>query len=110
MHMMIEITPNTALRIASSCKRDSNPQQLHDETKVLLIVINLKLHATQLKQLTQTQTYPLHDFSAYSNPPRNTKATIFHKIEHTKIIISDPDVISEKYRENLELIHTPFTS
>ena len=26
--------------------------------------IHLKLHATQLKQLTQAQTHPLHDFNA----------------------------------------------
>ena len=38
---------------------------------------HLKLHATQLKQLTQTQTHPLHDLNAYLNPPRNRKATIF---------------------------------
>ena len=46
---------------------------------------HLKLHATQLKQLTQTQTHPLHDLNAYLNPPRNMKATVFHNNEHTNI-------------------------
>ena len=32
--------------------------------------IHLKLHATQLKQLTQTETHPLHDLNAYINLPK----------------------------------------
>ena len=71
---------------------------------------HLKLHATQLKQLTQTQTHSLHDLNAYLNLPRNMKATIFHNNEHTNIIISKPDITSEKCRENLKHIHTTITS
>ena len=71
---------------------------------------HLKLHTTQLKQLTHTQTHPLHDLNAYSDPPRNMKATIFHNNEYTNIIISDPNVTIEKYRENLKHIHTSITS
>ena len=36
-----------------------------DEIKVLPMDTHLKLHASQLKQLTQTQTYPLHNLNAY---------------------------------------------
>ena len=72
--------------------------------------IHLKLHATQLKQLTQTQTHPLHDLNAYLNPPRNMKATIFHNNEHTNIIISKPNITPEECRENLKHIHTTITS
>ena len=50
--------------------------------------IHLKLHATQLKQLIQTQTHPLHDLNVYSDPSSNMKATIFHNNEHIKTIIS----------------------
>ena len=50
---------------------------LHDETKVLSMNTHLKLHASQLKQLIQTQTHSLHDLNVYLNPPRNMKATIF---------------------------------
>ena len=71
---------------------------------------HLKLHATQLKQLTQTQTHPLNDLNAYINPPRNMKATIFYNNEHTNIIISKPDITSEECRENLKHIHTSITS
>ena len=53
---------------------------------------HLKLHATQLKQLTQTQTHPLHDLNAYLNPPKNMKATVFHNNERTNIIISKPGI------------------
>ena len=70
----------------------------------------LKLHATQLKQLTQTQTHPLHDLNAYINPPINMKATIFHNNEHTNIIISKPDITTEECRKNLKHIHTTITS
>ena len=71
---------------------------------------HLKLHASQLKQLIQTRTHPLHDLNAYLNPPRNMKATIFHNNEHINIIISKPAITPEKCRENLKHIHTAITS
>ena len=71
---------------------------------------HLKLHATQLKQLTQTQTHSLHDRNAYLNLPRNMKVTIFHNNEHANIIISKPDRTTEEHRENLKHIHTTITS
>ena len=71
---------------------------------------HLKLHAVQLKQLTPTQTQPLHDLNAYIHPPRNMKVTIFHNNEHPNIIISKPDIILEVCRENLKHIHTTITS
>ena len=71
---------------------------------------HFKLHATQLKQLTQIQTHPLHDFNAYSDPPRNMKTTIFYNNEHTNIIISKLDITPEECRENLKHIHTMITS
>ena len=70
----------------------------------------LKLHATQLKQLTQTQTHPLHDLNAYFNLPRNMKAIIFHNNKHANIIISKQDITSEECRENLKHICTTITS
>ena len=71
---------------------------------------HLKLHAAQLKQLNQTQTHPLHGLNAYSDPPRNTKVTMFHINEHTNIIISELDITPEEYKENLKHIHTTITS
>ena len=65
---------------------------------------HLKLYATQLKQLTQTQTHPLHDLNAYSDPPRNMTATIFHNNEHTNTVISEPDITPEECKENLKHI------
>ena len=63
--------------------------------------IHLKLHATQLKQLSQTQTHSLHDLNAYLNPLRNMEAAIFHNNEHTNIIISKPDITPGNCRKNL---------
>ena len=51
---------------------------------------------------------PLYDLNAYSDSPRNMKATIFHNNEH--IIISDPNITPEKCRENLKHIYTTITS
>ena len=70
---------------------------------------HLKLYATQLKQLTQTQIYPLHDLNVYLNSPRNMKATIFHNNEQITIIISKSDITPEECREKLH-IHTTITS
>ena len=106
----LQTIQNTALRIATGCTKDTNTQHLHDETSVLPIRTHLKLHATQLKQLTQTQAHPLHHLNADSNPPRNMKATIFHKNEYTDSITSDPDITPEECKANLKHIHTTITS
>ena len=90
--------------------QDTNTQHLHNKTKVLPMDTHLKLYAAQLKQLTQSQKYPLHDLNAYSDLPRNMKATIFHNNEHTNIIISKPDIRLEECRENLKHIYTTITS
>ena len=71
---------------------------------------HLTLHATHLKQLTQTQTHPLHDLNAYINLPRNMKATIFHNNEHINILNSKPDIRPRKCRKNLKHGHTTITS
>ena len=72
--------------------------------------IHLKLHATQLKQLTQTPAHRLRVLNAYSNPPKNTKATIFHNNAHTNIIIAEPNLANEECRENLKHNYTTITS
>ena len=66
----------------------------------------LKLYSIQLKQLTQTQTHALHDLNAYSDPPRNIKAIIFHNNEYTNSIVSELNITPEKCKENLKHIHT----
>ena len=73
--------------------------QLHDETKVLPMDTHLQLHGTHLKQLTQTQTHHLHVLNAYSDSPRNIKATIFHNNKYTNTIISDLNITSEESEE-----------
>ena len=57
----LQTNQNTTLQIATGCTPDTNTQHQHDETKVLPVDTHLKFHATPLKQLTQTQTHPLHD-------------------------------------------------
>ena len=54
------------MQIAFGCTRDTNTQHLYDETKVFPMDTHVKLHPTELKQLTQTQTHPLHDLNLLS--------------------------------------------
>ena len=81
--------------------QNTNTQQVHDKTNVLSSSNHLKFHATQLKQLTQTQTHTSHDLNAHLDLPRNIKSTIFHNNEHINIIISDPYTTNERERDIL---------
>ena len=54
----LQTIQNTALHIATGCTQDTNTQHLHNEIKVLPMDTHLKLYATQLKQLIETQTHP----------------------------------------------------
>ena len=49
----LQTIQNTTLQIATGCTRDTNTQHLYDEIKVLPIDIHLKIHASQLEQLSQ---------------------------------------------------------
>ena len=64
----------------------------------------------KLKQLTQTKTHSLHDLNAYSDPPRNTKTTIFHNNDHNNIIILKPNITFEECRGYLKHTHTTTTT
>ena len=67
----------------------------------------LKIHATQLKQLIQTQTNPLHNFNAYSDLLKKKKATIFHNNEHTNIIITQPAIRKVEKTSNTITLLSP---
>ena len=60
---------------------------------------HLKLHTTQLKQLTQTKTRPLHNLNAYSDPPKHIKKIIVYNNEFINIIISDPNIAAEECKK-----------
>ena len=49
----------------------TNIQDLQDKTSVLPMGIHLKLHATHLKQITQTQTHFIHYLNARLDPRIN---------------------------------------
>ena len=50
------------------------------------------------------------DLNAHSDLPRNIKFTIFHDNDQTNIIISDPDIAPEEFKENFKHIHSTITS
>ena len=106
-------TPNHSKRSFANCywlHTRYKHSTLHEKIKILPMDTHLKLHATQVKQLTQIQTHLLHHLNSNSDPPTNMKATIFYNNEHTNIIISKPDITLEECRENLKHIHTTISS
>ena len=99
------------LRFQTSCTRAQTVNTFTTKpVSGLSMGIHLKLPATQLKQLTRTQTQILLDLNAHSDSPRNMKSAIFHNNDHTNTIISDLDITPEEGRENLKHIHTTITS
>ena len=69
---------------------------LHDENKVLPM-------DNQLKQLTQTQTHPLHDLNAYLNPPRCIGAIgmYWHCITEYNLAANDNTAYAQESRAKL---------
>ena len=66
----LQVTQNTALRIATGCTPDTNTQHLHDETHTLPIKEHLQLHASQIRQKLQHPTHPLHYITTQQTTPR----------------------------------------
>ena len=66
-HYQLQIIQSIALYIATGHTQDTNTQNLLDKTRVVLTDIHLKLHATQLKQLNQTQTHPFYLLNVHSD-------------------------------------------
>ena len=56
-HQHQETVNHSEHSFAHSCWRHINIQGLQDATSVLPMGTHLKLHATHLKQMTQTKTY-----------------------------------------------------
>ena len=52
----------------------------------------------------------LHVLNAYSDLPRNMKATIFCNNKQTNIIVSDSNITTEQCRANLKHIYSTITS
>ena len=83
------------------CPSNDDDEHTFDECPSFqwTLIKHHQLHATQLKPVTQT--HPLHDLNAYSDSPRNIKATIFQNNNHT-IIISKLDSTPKECQEDLE--------
>ena len=67
----LQTIQNIGLFISIGCTRDTNIQSLLDKAIVQPMGTYLILHATDLKQMTQTQTHPLHNLNAHLNPQIN---------------------------------------
>ena len=103
----LQIVQNTALRIATGCTHDTNTQHLHDETNVLPIHQHLQLHASQIRQIAQHPTHPLHKLTIHPHTPRLKKQTTFNNINYTTNIDTHPDTVTQQQiSANSTQIHT----
>ena len=91
----LQITQNTALRIATECITDTNAQHIHDETHTLPIREHLQLHTSQLKHKPHT--------------PRRNKQTTYNNTDYTTEF--DTNTIDDaKMKTNMKDIHTTIVS
>ena len=104
----LQITQNTALKIATGCTTDTNTQRLHDETHTLPIREHLQLHASQIRQKSQHPTpHPLH----HNTTPRRKKQTTYNNTDYTTNIDTNPNTIDDaKIKTNMKHIHTTIVS
>jgi hypothetical protein len=73
----LQITQNTALRIATGCTADTNITHLHQETEELPVKEHLTLHANQLKTKALIQDHPLNNLHQQQLPRRKRKLSLF---------------------------------
>jgi hypothetical protein len=104
----LQVTQNTALRIATGCTLDTNTSHLHKETQVLPLSEHLKLHGSQLRQKAQHPLHPLHNMTIQTPHIRNMKQTIFQNTNnYTLNIDMDPgDANAGVITQNLKTIHS----
>lgn len=104
----LQVTQNTALRIATGCTADTNIHHLHEETEVLPVSYHLKLHASQLKEKTKLPAHPLHSLRTQPDPPRQKKVTIFQNSNNytTEIKSNTQNIEPETITNNMKQIHT----
>ena len=71
---------NSALRIATGCTRDTNSQNIHEESKVLPLNDHIQLHASQLKQNSKLSGHPLHNLNKHKTRSRHKRETIHDNV------------------------------
>ena len=107
----LQITQNTALRIATGCTRDTNTEPLHDETHTISIREHLQLHASQKRQKSQQPTHPLHYITTQQTTPRRKKQTTYNNTDYTTNIDTNPNTLDDaKIMKNMKHIHTTIVS
>ena len=101
----LQITQNTALRIATGCTNTTPIQHLQDETKVLPLMTNMDMRGTQQYTSTSSPTHPLHYMQTPTITPRhihNTPAEHFRNLYQS--LPPCPENLSERAH-----IHRVFT-
>ena len=109
----LQITQNSALRIATGCTSDTNTQHLHIEIKTLPLSNHLKLHASQLRQKSLLPTHPPHDLTQLHKPPRDMKETIFYNWNNKTTNLKNDtkqQPTLDTITQNIKKIHTKVVS
>src|SRR5579872_5712541 len=101
----LQITQNTALRIATGCTADTNTTHLHQETQTLPLKTHLTLHANQLKTKA-TQQHPLHTLLNQPTPRRKQKVSLFLNATYNNHIQTGPNPTKETITETIKTTHT----
>ena len=103
----LQITQNTALKIATGCLTKSSVQHLHDESEILPLSHHLRLHSSQLKQKALIPSHPLYNLTQTIPNPRKKKQTIFINWNYptTTIPIDPQHSTHESNKQNLKTIH-----
>ena len=103
----LQVVQNNALRIATGCTKDTNIQQLHEETLVLPLKVYLQLHASLLKHKSNHPNHPLHTLFKNPKPGRLLRKTIFNNkngtIEPRLALYMSPE---DSIKCNLKTIHS----
>jgi len=89
----LQITQNNALRIITCCTMDTNIEQLHQETKALLISCHLKYFASQLRHQAHHPSHLLYDQTLKTECPRKKKQTIFLNWKENTINVRNDNII-----------------
>ena len=104
----IQTSQNAALRAATGCHLMTNPDHLHQETKVMKVKEHCVMLSKQFLLSTQRPNHPNRVDWDRPPPPRGRQMneTLVSKFGHEIQQMSYPDLPTDIYKQRLKAIHT----
>ena len=102
----LQIAQNTALRTATGCHINSDPDHLHAETKVMKVRSHCEMLSKQFLLATQKPQHPNKVDLQTPPPPRLMKKTLKSSFGDEIKQISYPNMSDNDYKAGLKRIHT----